>query len=84
MKRRPLIVLCAVGCLLLAGFAGLQAISASMAASALVGVSSHTPALHHYGILSWTWFAVALAAVVAFVAAMIAARRSGSAVPPSS
>jgi hypothetical protein len=84
VKRRSLLLIFAVGCLFLAAYAALQVIAASMAASALVGVSTHTPALHHYGMLSWIWFAVALAALVAFVAAVIAVRRSGSRVPPSS
>jgi hypothetical protein len=84
MKRRFLFLICAVGCLLLAGYATLQAIAASMAASAVVGLSAHTAAQRHYGMLSWIWLAVALAAGIAFVTAVIAARRPSFPVPPSS
>jgi hypothetical protein len=84
MKRRSLLLICAVGSLLLAGYAALQAVGASMAGSALVGLSSHTNAQRHYGMLSWIWFAVALVAVIAFVTTVIAARRPSFPVPPSS
>ena len=84
MKRRPVLLICAVGSLFLVGYAALQAVAASMAGSALIGLSSHTDTQRHYGMLSWIWFAVALAAVIAFVAAVIAARRPSFPVPPSS
>jgi hypothetical protein len=84
MKRRSTLLIGAVGSLLLAGYAAFQCFAASMAGSALVGLSSHTAAQRHYGMLSWIWFAVTLAAVIAFVAAMIAARRPSFPVPPSS
>jgi membrane-bound metal-dependent hydrolase YbcI (DUF457 family) len=84
MKRRSTLLICAVGSLLLAGYAAFQCVAASMAGSSLVGLSSHVAAQHHYGALSWIWFTVALVAVIAFVAALIAIRRPDSPVPPSS
>ena len=75
MKRLLLLLLCAIGSLTVAIYAALQFFAASMAGSALVGIPSQAAAQRHYGFLSWLWFAVAVAAVLAFVVSVTAVTR---------
>jgi len=70
VKRHTLLLFAAVGCLVLASYATLQFFMACMAASSLLGLSSLFASLHHYAFMSWLWLAVAVAAVVAFIASV--------------
>ena len=67
MKRTKLLLLSAIVSVAIAVYAALQFFAATMAGSALVGVPAQVAAQRHYGFLSWLWFAVAVAAVLAFV-----------------
>jgi hypothetical protein len=71
MKRTTVLLVSAIVSIAVAVYATLQFFIASMAGSALVGVPAQAAAQHHYGFLSWLWFAVAVAAVFAFVASVI-------------
>jgi len=81
MKRQILVVLAAVGCLILAGYATLQFFMACMAASSLLGLPSLLASLHHYAFMSWLWLAVALAAAVAFIVSIVGLIRGRSPSP---
>ena len=74
-KRLLLLLLCAISSVAVAVYAALQFFVASMAGSALVGVPLQEAAQRHYGLLSWLWFAVTVAAVFAFVVSVIAVTR---------
>ena len=75
MKRLLLLLLCAISSVAVAIYAALQFFVASMAGSALVGVPSQQAAQRHYGFLSWLWFSVAVAAILALVVSVIAVSR---------
>jgi hypothetical protein len=80
MKRQRLL-LAAFGCLILASYATLQIFMACMAASSLLGIPSLLASLHHYAFMSWLWLAVALAAVVGFIASVFGLIRGRSSGP---
>ena len=79
IKRLLLLLLCVIGSVGVAVYALLQSFVAYVAGSALVGVPSQAAALRHYGFVSWLWFAVAVAAVLAFVVSVIGVTRLRSA-----
>ena len=71
MKRTTVLLLSAIVSAALAVYAALQFFVASIAGSALVGVPTEVAAQRHYNFFSWLWFAVAVAAVLAFVVSVI-------------
>ena len=71
MKRATLFLLSAIVSVTVAVYAGLQFFVASMAGSALVGVPAQAASQRHDGFLGWLWFAVAVAAVLAFIVSLI-------------
>ncbi len=71
MKRTKLLLLSAIVSVAIAVYAALQFFVATMAGSALVGVPVQVAAQHHYGFLSWLWFAVAVVAVLTLVVSVI-------------
>jgi len=80
MKRTTVLLLSAIASVAVAIYAALQFFVASMAGSALVGVPAQVVAQRHYGFLSWLWFAVAVAAALAFVVSVIGVIRLHSTV----
>jgi len=75
MKQLLLLLLCVISSVAVAVYAALQFFVASMAGSALVGVPSQQAAQRHYGFLSWLWFSVAVAAILALIVSVIAVSR---------
>jgi len=79
MKRTTVLLLAAIVSVAVAVYAALQFFVACMAGFALVGVPTEVAAQRHYGFLSWLWFAVAVAAALAFVVSVIGVIRLRSA-----
>ena len=74
-----MLLLSAIVSVAVAVYAAIKFFVASMAGSALVGVPAQVAAQRHYSFLSWLWFAVAVAALLAFVASVIGGIRLRSA-----